>query len=220
MEAHTGVDWEWLIGNHRQGWRRYAVQAKKVGPDPAYSYRGLRQPVNVNKGGVVRRREQLDILREYASRKRAAPLYCFYNFVQKSSYQQFWHCCQSTVQPKQFGCTVTPAYVVEWATNDHSEKPRRSRRKFDPIHERTETVPWRCLTLCPYLSSGGSGRVGDPSHGFSTDEGYSEQLPRDLAALFDELPPWTLDEVYDSVYADVSLIPARVMFVDSTFTDG
>ena len=69
-EAIYGLDWTWFIGSDQKGWWKYAVQAKRI--DNSRKYPQIRY--------MVRGRLQSNILREYALRQQAIPLYCLYNF--------------------------------------------------------------------------------------------------------------------------------------------
>lgn len=128
-EAHKGCDFEMWIGNHANGWKRYAVQAKKMTASTS-RYERLKHQ--------VRGRAQIDVLKQYASVVRAMPVYCFYNF---SPHVVTWN-CRPPRQDEQLGCMVVPATVVEKASR------QRGCGNFDWIHTRPEAIPWRCLLTC------------------------------------------------------------------------
>ncbi len=97
-ESTKGCDFELWIGSDSEGWRRYAVQAKKI--DSSGRYASLGHKV----GGTP----QIDILEKYATANRALPIYCFYNNSQKPF---SWNCPLPT-QREQLGCSVAPSQVV------------------------------------------------------------------------------------------------------------
>ena len=89
QEKLYGIDWMWFIGNPRQGYSRYAVQAKKITLDSSanFSYR-LRRRVSRIPGSEF----QMERLEQFAMRARAIPLYCFYNNVNSALATGYWHC--------------------------------------------------------------------------------------------------------------------------------
>lgn len=136
-EARTGADFELWLGNASQGWRRYAIQAKKL--DVHGRYPNLRH--RINQTGVL----QLDVLDDYARLNRAMPLYCFYN--DRIGLQN--NCaCSPTPEPAQFGCTLTPSSVVRKALK------KRGGCNFDAIHSDPNTLFWRCLVKCGAMPNG------------------------------------------------------------------
>jgi hypothetical protein len=132
-EATKGADWEFWIGSHGSGWTRYAVQAKKIDVSkrryPKLDHR-------------VRGVQQVDILENYARANGAAPIYCFYNYVDSTTQ---WNCCSSSQDIPQLGCTITPSPVVRAAL------AKRGGKTFKHIHSQADTLPWRCLVMCPKL---------------------------------------------------------------------
>ena len=138
-EKRYGIDWMWFIGNPRQGYRRYAVQAKKVTLDTStnFSYR-LRRRVSRMPGSKF----QIQRLERFARIARAVPLYCFYNNVDSALATKHWHCLRYPSQPddiRQMGCTVVPLDVVQ-----EVHKPYRN-KNFCAVHRDKRSIPWRCL---------------------------------------------------------------------------
>ena len=138
-EKRYGIDWMWFIGNPKQGYSRYAVQAKKVTLDPStnFSYR-LRHRVSRIPGSEF----QIQRLERFARRARATPLYCFYNNVDPVLATRYWHCRGYPNQPddiRQMGCTVVPLDAVQ-----EVHKPHR-RKDFCAVHRDNRSMPWRCL---------------------------------------------------------------------------
>ena len=138
-EKRYGIDWMWFIGNPKQGYSRYAVQAKKVTLDTStnFSYR-LRHRVSRIPGSEF----QIQRLERFARRARAIPLYCFYNNVDSVSATRNWHCRGYPNQPddiRQMGCTVVPLDAVQ-----EVHKPHR-RKDFCAVHRDKRSMPWRCL---------------------------------------------------------------------------
>jgi hypothetical protein len=170
-ESLKGTDWEWWIGSDRIGWLRYAVQAKRLHL-PSKRYTSLTHVV----GGQL----QIDILNNYASANEAIPLYCFYNFVEGNLARGAWNCCQS-FEEAQLGCTVIPSFVVRRAIEQHGAK------NFSWIHSHQQSIPWRCLSMCPRIQSL-YGKQVDESNMLLQDifgEGnidsfMHEQLPQEL----------------------------------------
>jgi hypothetical protein len=132
-EPQKGFDWEWYIGSNKTGWRRYAVQAKKLDLR-TNTYKSIRHPVN----GVF----QIDILDNFARTQRATPLYCFYNAVTPALEQQHWH-CNLPFAPKQLGCSLAPLKIIK-----PIHDKRYSKRTFARIHKDRRVLPWHCI-LCP-----------------------------------------------------------------------
>jgi hypothetical protein len=161
QESTKGCDFELWIGSSYMGWRRYAVQAKKIHVSSS-RYASLAHEV----GGVP----QIDILDAYASANRALPIYCFYNHSTKP-YK--WNCSLSP-ELEQLGCSVTPSFVVRKAIAKHGA------RNFTHMHSQQETLPWRCLLRCPsFVSKSASGHAGWPS----LADSFYPQLPAPLQRL-------------------------------------
>ena len=124
------------------GWWRFAIQAKKL-DSATRRYDGLGA-----QGRCVTL--QMDLLQQYAQANRAIPLYCFYNYIpnmRASETSAAWHCCEATPDERQLGCTLTSFQVIEQAS------AFRGRRNFKWIHQRAETLPWRCLVKCARIRS-------------------------------------------------------------------
>ncbi len=151
-ECNKGTDWEFWIGRDSE-WVRYAIQAKKIDLKTE-KYKTLRHKV----GGKL----QLEILKDYANKNEAVPLYCFYNYVGDSNVTgrmcRHHHCpCPCCFYrgdpshfPSHFGITITPLRIVE-SLMDRTEAKNRT---FDWIHKRRETRPWSCLVCCdPFRSA-------------------------------------------------------------------
>ena len=138
-EKRYGIDWMWFIGNPKQGYSRYAVQAKKVTLDTStnFSYR-LRHRVSRTPGSEF----QIQRLERFAETARAVPLYCFYNNVDSALAFKYWHCRGYPNQPddiRQMGCTVVPLDAIQ-----EVHRPHR-RKDFGAVHRDKRSIPWRCL---------------------------------------------------------------------------
>ena len=138
-EPKKGTDWEWWIGNRRNGWMRYAVQAKKIYYNEGDFYGALKKHPAPKGSHLDFQHEVLDY---YAWKNDAIPLYAFYNYVRKDDYGPFLHCGYSPRKESMLGITVTPLKNAVWAI----ETPRK--KNFDAIHRHCETIPMRCLS-CP-----------------------------------------------------------------------
>lgn len=134
QESTKGCDFELWIGSDHLGWRRYAVQAKKIHASSS-RYGSLAHEV----AGTP----QIDILDAYASANRAFPIYCFYNHSTKP---YVWN-CNLPVEQEQLGCSVTPSSVVRAAIGKHGA------RNFTYIHSQSATLPWRCVLRCPNFTA-------------------------------------------------------------------
>lgn len=133
-ESRFGFDLELWIGS-KEGWYRYAVQAKKLGSNGRYN--SLRQLVGTPPAFQIR------LLRAYAHAEEAIPLYCFYNHfnVVTARPQRCWH-CELQYDLEQLGCTVVPLFLVEKVHD------RRVGKTFDVLHEPRQALPIRCLVRC------------------------------------------------------------------------
>jgi len=140
IEKTSGTDWEWWVraaGN--AGWYRFAIQAKKLN-SKSNRYERLRHRV----GPVF----QLDLLKQYARKHSATPLYCFFNHVDNvddAKLKHVWRCCEEKRELQQLACTIVPLPVIEWVATPRSSKT------FSAVHSRRGAVPWRCLLKCPHL---------------------------------------------------------------------
>lgn len=160
-ESTKGCDFELWIGSSQMGWRRYAVQAKKIQISSS-RYASLAYEV----AGTP----QIDILDAYADANRALAIYCFYN---NSTSPYEWNCNLSP-ELEQLGCSVTPSSVVRAAIGKHGA------RNYTYIHSQRQTLPWRCLVRCPsFVSNTARGHVGWPS----IEENFYPQLPAALRRL-------------------------------------
>ena len=185
QEKGYGIDWMWFIGNPRQGYNRYAVQAKKMTLDSTanFSYR-LRYRVS----GIPGSEFQIERLEQFAKRARAIPLYCFYNNVNSALATKYWHCRTYHNQPddiRQMGCTVVPLDAVQVLHKPHH------RKDFAAVHQDSRSVPWRCLfhprCLAAGIHSGPDYRKGllagqppqDDPISFPRSESLPEFLMRD-----------------------------------------
>ncbi|HEY4360282.1 MAG TPA: DUF6615 family protein [Bryobacteraceae bacterium] len=158
-EPTKGFDWEWYIGNDNTGWRRYAVQAKKLNLK-TNKYDHLRHPVN----GVF----QIDVLDDFARSQRSTPLYCFYNAASAAQEQQHWHCNRPFAH-KQLGCSLAPLQVIKPIHDTLYIK-----RTFELIHQDPRALPWHCI-LCPQHDN----TMPDP---FAPD-GYEPDILPELPAF-------------------------------------
>ena len=135
-EARRGTDLEILIRTG-SGVIRLAIQAKKLCSSRRYDH------LNAKVGGTLA--PQIDVLEDYSKQVRAIPLYLLYNFVDYINVEKSWHCCQPTIQNKQFGCTFVPSWRIRQAIET------RGCRNFAWIHDDKCALPWRCLFDCPHL---------------------------------------------------------------------
>ncbi len=169
-EAMWGTDFELWLGSDPLGWFRFAIQAKKLDLRSG-RYASLTQS-NVNG-------KQIDLLERYAGRKRAAPLYCLYNHTDDANELNHWHCCTGPANLKDLGCSVTPSSNIRKAIGQWKGK------NFKSIHQRKNTLPWKCLVSCPsvwYLLQVKSGKgTGSPiireTPLFDADSCYHDTLP-------------------------------------------
>ena len=136
QESKRGTDLEIRI--HAGGNRAiaFALQAKKLHRDE--SYRGLKTTVKSSKF------LQLEVLKDYAEKVRAVPLYLLYNYVCRDELVRYWNCRGSpNEEVEQLGCTVVPSWIIRRAVC------KRGRSNFEWIHKSNLALPWRCLFNCP-----------------------------------------------------------------------
>ena len=133
-EALWGTGFELWLGSGRLGWFRFAIQAKKLDLK-SDRYASLPQ---ANANGL-----QIDLLEQYASLNRAAPLYCLYNHSENADEFDHWHCCTGPADLRELGCSVTPSSNIRTAIGQWKGK------NFQSIHRRKSTLPWKCLVSCP-----------------------------------------------------------------------
>ena len=208
-EKRYGIDWMWFIGNARQGYPRYAVQARKVTLDTSanFSYR-LRHRVSRIPGSEF----QTQRLERSARRARAIPLYCFYNNVDSALATRHWHCRVYTNRPddiRQMGCTVVPLEAVQ-----EVHKPNR-RKDFCAVHRDNRSMPWRCLFHPSCLAAALHSKTDDhqgvladrPSLDDRVSLGRTESLPEfllqddpvvEIGDVIQQLESAELHEVLDS----------------------
>ena len=193
-ERRCGIDWMWFIGNPRQGYSRYAVQAKKVtlSTSTNFSYR-LRYRVSRIPGLEF----QIEVLERFARRARATPLYCFYNNVGPFLATRHWHCRAYPNPPddiRQMGCTIVPLDAVL-----EVHKPQR-RKDFSAVHRDERSLPWRCLFHRACLAAAFHGKSDDrkgisasrPSQVRNTDPYNFGSLPE---FLLNDNPVVEIDDV-------------------------
>ena len=135
-EARSGTDLEILIRTDA-GVIRLAIQAKKLCSSGRYDH------LNSKVSDTLA--PQIDVLEQYSRQVRAIPFYLLYNSVDYINVEKSWHCCQPTIQKKQFGCTFVPSWRIRQAIET------RGCRNFAWIHDDKCALPWRCLFDCPHL---------------------------------------------------------------------
>ncbi|WP_146680425.1 DUF6615 family protein [Oceanococcus atlanticus] len=183
VEHMKGCDWEFWIGSDLSGWRRYAIQAKRISVSDG-RYQSL--------GHKVRGVPQIDILDRYAAHNRAKPLYCFYNYGESRPIR--WN-CNLPNSYEILGCSITPSHVVRTALNT------RGGRCFEYIHSQSETLPWSCLIRCPLSNI-------PPPPGSRAIAHFYERLPDNIARLREERDPEALIE-FDRPSSNENVGPPR-----------
>ncbi|WP_312414312.1 DUF6615 family protein [Pseudescherichia sp.] len=133
-EAESGTDWEWWIGSIKNGWVRYAIQAKKMDYNQ-YSYKTLKHEVGKDK------KLQYEILRKHAKNMKAIALYAFYNYPKQTQLDEYWN-CQKPISKKKMGITIANLEFVARAINIKRGK------NFPTIHKFKTTYPLCCLLEC------------------------------------------------------------------------
>lgn len=204
-ESVQGTDWEWWIGNEKTGFLRYAVQAKKLDLK-THRYACLKQ--KVGKGASAQ--FQHKILEDYANANKAIPLYAFYNHLDTLHLPKKWN-CPLPLDHSKLGCTVTPLNNVKNAISQIGA------RTFDKIHSLPETVPLRCLAVCPHLAltSVQSGKA--KIQPFGLDARIYEnpwKWLREIGDLqsFDQLPC----EYYNH---ELGYYPKRILLIETSESD-
>ena len=176
-EALAGTDFEWWLGSDATGWIRLAVQAKKIHLGSG-RYPNLKHPVK----GV----SQIDLLEQFAARQGAIPLYCLYNYTDIADSSRHWHCCQRPFQEEELGCTITPSSNIKQSIRLWGAK------NFDFVHSQMDTIPWRCLALCPRVRAlfhqGQEGMSQLPIPLFGTSPRLYSRLPDRLRVETDDVP--------------------------------
>ena len=133
-EAVIGADYEWWVGDDSIGWIRMAVQAKKlILSRKQYNFSSPRK----------RTRSQIDLLESYANKVGAFPLYCLYNYSDKTRSFSHWQCAFKKFKENDLGCTVVPSKTIRAL--------RRGEKNFDYLHGMGGAVPWRCIASCTWL---------------------------------------------------------------------
>ena len=136
LETIQGTDFEWWLGSDKTGWFRFAVQAKKL---------NLKSGRYDNLKHKIHHTTQTERLEWYAQKTGAIPVYCLYNFDINADGAKHWHCCEKPFERKQLGCTIVPLSTIRKAQNT------RGCRTFDFLHSDHQTIPWRCLAICPRI---------------------------------------------------------------------
>lgn len=202
VESVKGTDWEWWIGNRDRGYLRYAIQAKKLDAK-SNRYASLSHKVGVGKSVEL----QHEVLEKYANANQAIPLYAFYNHLEPNNYPKKWN-CPLAFDLKKLGCTVTPLKNIKIVLKE------RGWRTFEKIHQFPETVPLRCLAICPSIAftSAEEGKVRvrrfeveakiypDP-WGWISEMGHLSN--------FEQMPP----QYYDH---ELGYYPKRILLIDSS----
>ena len=195
-EATKGCDFELWVGNDTHGWRRYAIQAKKLTVSSS-RYAKLNHVVAGNR--------QIDILERYAKANRAVPLYCFYNY---SNQPHGWN-CPLPLDTEQLGCSVAPSAVVRKALSG------RGRRSFSWIHKQPATLPWRCLIGCPHLTRASATPL--QADWASLQTGRVEKLPASLRRLREaEERGGVFADAQDLFNAETNLRPGWIAVIESS----
>ena len=136
-EAKYGTDFECWVGSDSMRWVGYAIQAKKLdfGTD---TYRNL--------GHVVKgsQKRQIDNLKAYAKARDLTARYCLYSHS-LNVHNDFLACCSRSFPGEELGCTITPPWAIERAI------ATRGGKRFYSLQQHRDTVPWRCLAICPRL---------------------------------------------------------------------
>jgi hypothetical protein len=196
-EKHKGTDWEWWIGNRKQGYLRYAVQAKKLNLKS-----GIYASLNHTVGKGSNARPQYEILEAYAKANKAIPIYAFYNHLESSEFPKSWNCPLPLDIPK-FGCTVTPLKNVKTAIS------KRGFRSFEKIHAFPETVPLRCLGVCPNIAFSNKkvNKMGNVPKMYGDPWGWISEMGH--LTSYDQMP----SQFYDH---ELGLYPKRILLIETS----
>ena len=201
-ESKMGTDWEWWIGRKSGGFLRYAVQAKKL-DSASHRYLKLKHEVQTKCG----KEDQEKVLKCYAAVNLAIPLYALYNYVELDNFKPYWQ-CPISLAPDQFGITVTPLRNIEKAL------ATRGWRSFERLHSFSETIPVRCLAMCPGIlpSPAVNGLIQVPKF-----DGYETKLYSfDEVSLLLYAEQRGLEKFPPSLYnSDLGLYPKRIAVVDT-----
>ena len=174
MESSWGTDFEWWLGSAATGWFRLAVQAKKLDMKRS-RYLSLTHETK----GVP----QINTLENYASKNRASPLYCLYNYSGEVDGRRHWHCCQRTFRAEELGCSLAHPSRVREAID------RRGKKTFDFIHRCSSTLPWQCMAACPKVRD--TFNEARKPYGLQLESQPVVPFPLiDLRSYHPELPPY------------------------------
>lgn len=188
-EAKYGTDFECWVGSDSIGWIGYAVQSKKLDPR-AGTYRNLSHVV---KGPNKR---QLDILKNYAKARGLTPRYCLYSHCFHVK-QAFLRCCSRSFPEGELGCTITPPCSIERAIAS------RGGKGFHSLQGETQTVPWRCLAVCPRLRESLLSKSlpsDDLPPLLDDDSIIYPRLPDDLSSLLEERQREVDPRLFDNIW--------------------
>lgn len=164
QEAVQGTDLEIRVRRRDNAIDRYAVQAKRL------SFAGRYDSLNHRSGQT--QQWQIDVLERYAEEQKAIPLYLLFNHIRDEDLNDdYWHCCQQTIDKNQFGCTLVPSWRIREAISTHGC------RTFDYIHSDRAALPWRCAFAC-LNNQTAWGRIREKA-----EESYHEFFSRDRQAL-------------------------------------
>lgn len=139
VEKIKGTDWEWWIGCRATGWVRIAAQAKKIDKDGRY-YSALKH--KIGKTEIY----QHQVLEAYSFRKKAYPIYIFYNYTKRVNSEKHWHCNKEGFRDDLLGITFTNYYNIK------SVFSSRGGKDFDSLHANKFTFPLKCLMSCISIS--------------------------------------------------------------------
>lgn len=200
-ESIKGTDWEWWIGNNKSGFLRYAVQAKKLD-----SKTGRYASLNHKVGEGTSAEFQHKILEDYARANNAIPLYAFYNHLDAPDLPKNWN-CPLPLDYSKLGCTVTPLANVKKAILT------KGWRTFEKIHSFPETVPLRCLAVCPNIAfaSAQSGkakvrRFGVDAKVYENPWGWISEIGH--LQSFEKMPPQHYDH-------ELGYYPKRILLIET-----
>jgi hypothetical protein len=162
QESKKGCDFELWLGNQINGWRRYAVQAKKIQLSDE-RYAALTHRVN----GKL----QIDILEEYSNANHAIPIYALYS---NSDEPYNWHCSLPN-ERGQLGIGIVSALDIRSAINTFGHK------SFFALHNFYTVFPWRCLIRCENNDCNQSPKPWD-----SKKNKVYDRLPTELHSLHEK----------------------------------
>jgi hypothetical protein len=154
-EELTGADVEWWVGDG-SGYVRMLLQAKRLDRNGRYAEAGR----NIGKT-PVRQVDRLVEICDYGIPSLPGgmdylgltPVYLFYNGEISRTTAAHDLCANTAVGPKQRGCTITHARMVQRLLGPARPRGRRYLARDDIA---AFTLPWRCLVCC-------SRRIGTPA---------------------------------------------------------